>query len=282
MEIFLSLLVVFGLIIGAVLLAIGLVFKLLERPSKRILKSGGLSFALAVFSFVIIMGMNLNEDSDVPNTGQVSSENKIAEQTSNDNEVTYEEETTTEPVENEQEESGSVEGNNSKETTSESATNEEIEATHEREEPKELTKNNSSNEANNEVETQSKQQPESQETNTASTPFSAEESSSGLESSESQNIPREHGNALQKAESYLSWSGMSKQGLREQLAFEEFPQEAINYAMENIEVDWREQALVKAQNYDSWASMSDQGLIEQLMFEGFTQEQAQYALNNLE
>jgi len=75
---------------------------------------------------------------------------------------------------------------------------------------------------------------------------------------------------------------MSKQGLREQLAFEEFPQEAINYAMENIEVDWREQALVKAQNYDSWASMSDQGLIEQLMFEGFTQEQAQYALNNLE
>src|SRR5690625_2424753 len=58
-------------------------------------------------------------------------------------------------------------------------------------------------------------------------------------------VPREHRNALKKAESYLSWAGMSEKGLREQLEFEDFPQDAIDYAIENVEVDYNEQALEK-------------------------------------
>lgn len=95
-------------------------------------------------------------------------------------------------------------------------------------------------------------------------------------------VPREHRNALKKAESYLSWAGMSEEGLRGQLEFEDFPQDAIDYAIENVEVDYNEQALEKAKSYDSWAGMSDQGLIDQLKFEGFTDEQAQYAVDNLD
>lgn len=99
--------------------------------------------------------------------------------------------------------------------------------------------------------------------------------------SQEENVPREHRNALAKAQSYLSWAGMSEEGLRKQLAFEEYPSEAIDYALANVEVDYNEQALTKAKSYDNWASMSDSRLYDQLKFEGFTDEQAQYALDNL-
>lgn len=101
------------------------------------------------------------------------------------------------------------------------------------------------------------------------------------EVAQEENVSREYRNALSKAESYLSWAGMSEQGLREQLEFEEYPSDAIDYALANVEVDYNEQALAKAESYDDWASMSDSQLYDQLIFEGFTDEQAQYALDNL-
>lgn len=101
------------------------------------------------------------------------------------------------------------------------------------------------------------------------------------EVTQEESVPREYRNALSKAESYLGWAGMSEQGLREQLEFEEYPSEAIDYALANVDVDYNEQALAKAESYDDWASMSDSQLYDQLIFEGFTDEQAQYALDNL-
>lgn len=101
------------------------------------------------------------------------------------------------------------------------------------------------------------------------------------EVAQEESVPREYGNALSKAESYLSWAGMSEQSLREQLEYEEYPSDAIDYALANVEVDYNEQALAKAESYDDWASMSDSQLYDQLIFEGFTDEQAQYALDNL-
>jgi hypothetical protein len=95
-------------------------------------------------------------------------------------------------------------------------------------------------------------------------------------------MPREHRNALEKANSYLEYSGFSSARLREQLEYEEFPQDAIDFAMENIEVDWKEQALKKAESYDEYASMSDARLYDQLIYEGFSDEEAQYAIDNLE
>lgn len=101
------------------------------------------------------------------------------------------------------------------------------------------------------------------------------------EVTQEESVPREYRNALSKAESYLGWAGMSEQGLREQLEYEGYPSDAIDYALANVEVDYNEQALAKAESYDDWASMSDSQLYDQLIFEGFTDEQAQYALDNL-
>lgn len=101
------------------------------------------------------------------------------------------------------------------------------------------------------------------------------------EVTQEESVPREYRNALSKAESYLGWAGMSEQGLREQLEFEKYPSDAIDYALANLDVDYNEQALAKAKSYDDWASMSDSQLHDQLIFEGFTDEQAQYALDNL-
>ena len=73
----------------------------------------------------------------------------------------------------------------------------------------------------------------------------------------------------------------SDEGLREQLAFEGFPQDAIDYAMENITVNWNEKALEKAENYLDLMAFSDEGLREQLAFEDFPQDAIDYAMENI-
>lgn len=88
--------------------------------------------------------------------------------------------------------------------------------------------------------------------------------------------PREFKNALRSAERYLSVSAFSQQGLAEQLAFENYSPEAAQYAAENVDADWNEQAAKKAEQYMSMSPMSRQGLVDQLQFEKFTAEQAEY------
>lgn len=107
--------------------------------------------------------------------------------------------------------------------------------------------------------------------------YSSEESSESIVS-----ITREQRNALDTANSYLEYAGFSETRLREQLEYEEFPQDAIDYAMDNIIVDWKEQALMSAESYDEYASMSDSRLYDQLIYEGFSDEEAQYAIDNLD
>lgn len=98
------------------------------------------------------------------------------------------------------------------------------------------------------------------------------------------NIPREHENALRSAENYLNIAGLSKEGLFEQLiSYDEFPEEAARYAVENINTDWDNNALRSAENYLDVAGLSDQKLYDQLIeYDGFTEEQAQYAIDNLD
>ena len=49
--------------------------------------------------------------------------------------------------------------------------------------------------------------------------------------------------------------------------------------MDNLSVDWNQQAVLKAQEYLSFTSFSLQSLIDQLIFEGFTAEQATHGAN---
>lgn len=86
-------------------------------------------------------------------------------------------------------------------------------------------------------------------------------------------------NAVAKALDYLGYSSFSKKGLIEQLEFEGFSNADAQYAVDNITVDWKEQAALKAEEYLNVSPFSRSGLIEQLEFEGFTRAQATYGVD---
>lgn len=86
--------------------------------------------------------------------------------------------------------------------------------------------------------------------------------------------------ALDKADSYLSWTNFSRQGLIDQLEYEGFSQADSEYAVDNCGADWNEQALGKAKSYLKSSAFSYSGLIDQLEYEDFTTEQATYAVDN--
>ena len=101
------------------------------------------------------------------------------------------------------------------------------------------------------------------------------------EESKEDDVPREYESALRKAESYLDIFSMSAQGVRDQLEYEEFGQDAIDYALENLEADWNEQAKKSAESYTELFDMSDAKLYDQLIYKGFTEEQAQAGVDSL-
>lgn len=88
-------------------------------------------------------------------------------------------------------------------------------------------------------------------------------------------------NARGSAEDYLGYTAFSKTGLIEQLEFEGFSTADAEYAVENIEVDWMEQAEKSAADYMDYSSFSRAGLIDQLEFEGFTPEQAAHGADSV-
>lgn len=102
------------------------------------------------------------------------------------------------------------------------------------------------------------------------------------------NVPREHQNALKTAENYIRTMPFSKQRLFEQLTSDngsKFPEDAAQYAIDNLKVDYKEQALKSAKNYLNIMPMSNDELYQQLISENgekFTEEEAQYAIDNLD
>ena len=100
-------------------------------------------------------------------------------------------------------------------------------------------------------------------------------------------VPTEYKSALKKAELYANKMNMSKAGVYNQLTSEygeKFPAEAAQYAIDNLQADWKNNALKKAQTYQNNMSMSTQAIYDQLTSEygeKFTAEEAQYAIDNL-
>lgn len=86
-------------------------------------------------------------------------------------------------------------------------------------------------------------------------------------------------NALDKAESYLSFAAFSRSGLIKQLEFEGFSTADATFAVDTVTVDWMVQAEKKAESYMEFSSFSRSSLINQLEFEGFTSEQAEHGAN---
>ncbi len=86
-------------------------------------------------------------------------------------------------------------------------------------------------------------------------------------------------NAVRKAESYLSFSGFSRDGLVTQLEYEKFSHEDAVYGADNSGANWNEEAAQKAKSYMDMTGYSREGLIQQLLYEKFTRAQAEYGVN---
>ena len=102
------------------------------------------------------------------------------------------------------------------------------------------------------------------------------------------NVPTEYKSALNKAYNYAEVMHMSKKGIYDQLTSEygeKFTEEAAQYAMDNIDVDWNANALAKAKDYSDTMHLSKKGIYNQLIAEygeQFTEDEAQYAIDNLD
>ena len=83
-------------------------------------------------------------------------------------------------------------------------------------------------------------------------------------------------NAVRAAEKYLDYTAFSRQGLIEQLEYDEFSTEEATFAVDHITVDWNKQAAKAAKKYLDFTAFSRGGLIDQLKYDGFTPAQAQY------
>ena len=81
-------------------------------------------------------------------------------------------------------------------------------------------------------------------------------------------------NAIDTAQSYLSFMAFSRSGLIDQLVFEGYSVNDAEFAVDFLSTDWTEQAYQKAKEYLDFSPFSLDGLIAQLEFEGFTTEQA--------
>lgn len=103
-----------------------------------------------------------------------------------------------------------------------------------------------------------------------------------------ENIPKEYTSALNKAQSYSEMMHMSKQGIYDQLTSEygeQFSAEAAQYAVDNLNADYKINALEKAKEYQESMDMSPEAIRDQLTSEygeKFTQEEADYAISNLQ
>lgn len=87
-------------------------------------------------------------------------------------------------------------------------------------------------------------------------------------------------NAVQKAKSYLKYSGFSRSGLIEQLEYEGFSTADATFGADNAGADWNQEAVESATSYLKYSSFSRSGLIDQLEYEGFTAAEAIYGVDN--
>ncbi|MCJ0903827.1 Ltp family lipoprotein [Rhodococcus sp. ARC_M6] len=85
-------------------------------------------------------------------------------------------------------------------------------------------------------------------------------------------------NAVRAAKSYLDYSAFSRQGLIEQLEYEDYSTADATFAVDSVAPDWNEQAAKAAATYLDYSAFSRQGLIDQLIYEGYTTAQAQYGV----
>lgn len=99
---------------------------------------------------------------------------------------------------------------------------------------------------------------------------------------------REAKAALGSAKTYADTMHMSKDAIYDQLtssAGDKYPEDAAQYAVDNLEADYNENALKSAENYLDMMDMSDDEIYSQLTSDAgdkFTPDEAKYAVDHLE
>jgi len=124
--------------------------------------------------------------------------------------------------------------------------------------------------------------------NNEKTTSSSSSSDNKTETVKKNKVPGQYKAALGSAETYANTMHMSKQAIFEQLQSsngDKFPQDAAQYAIDNVKADWNKNALESAKTYQSDMNMSTDQIKEQLISSNgdkFTEEQAEYAVQHLE
>ena len=86
-------------------------------------------------------------------------------------------------------------------------------------------------------------------------------------------------NAVKSAQSYLSYTAFSHDGLVAQLEYDQFSNADAVYGADNSGADWNAQAAAAAKQYMSYSAFSRGSLITQLEYDKFTEAQAEYGAN---
>jgi hypothetical protein len=100
-------------------------------------------------------------------------------------------------------------------------------------------------------------------------------------------VPAEYTSALAQADSYANTMHMSKQGVYDQLVSEyggQFSAAAAQYAINNIQADWNNNALLQAEDYQNTMHLSPKAIYDQLTSQygaKFTADEANYAIQHL-
>lgn len=89
-------------------------------------------------------------------------------------------------------------------------------------------------------------------------------------------------NALKQAQQYSETLHGSKTNIHDYLIRNGFTEEETQYALDNLNVDYKKNALEKAKSYQEYAYLSKPRIREHLIDNGFSNEEVQYAMDNLE
>lgn len=117
--------------------------------------------------------------------------------------------------------------------------------------------------------------------------YSAPAEAAALAEENAADVPADYNSALRNAEMYVDTLPFSYQGLYDQLTSEyggQFTPEAAQYAMDNVEADWNQEAVEAAKGYQETMAMSPAAIYDQLVSEfggKFTAEEAQFGVDNL-
>lgn len=94
-------------------------------------------------------------------------------------------------------------------------------------------------------------------------------------------VPFEFEQALDKAQNYVDFTSFSEADLRGQLEYHEFSPEAIQFALDNVNVDYQAECIEKAESYLELTSFSEADLREQLEYHEFNEEHINVAIEEV-